>query len=52
MAAETLSLAGMPVDVYDPMPSPGHKFLLAGIGGLNITHGEPYGNPAARVRRR
>jgi len=42
MAAETLSLAGMQVDVYDAMPSPGRKFLLAGIGGLNITHSEPY----------
>lgn len=42
MAAEELSLAGMQVDVYDAMPSPGRKFLLAGIGGLNITHSEPY----------
>lgn len=42
MAAEVLSLAGVPVDVYDAMPSLGRKFLLAGIGGLNITHSEPY----------
>ncbi|HZX33446.1 MAG TPA: TIGR03862 family flavoprotein [Rhodocyclaceae bacterium] len=42
MAAEVLSLAGVAVDVYDAMPSLGRKFLLAGIGGLNITHGEPY----------
>jgi uncharacterized flavoprotein (TIGR03862 family) len=48
MAAETLSLAGMQVDVYDAMPSLGRKFLLAGIGGLNITHSEPYDAFCAR----
>jgi hypothetical protein len=42
MAAEMLSLAGVQVDVYDAMPSLGRKFLLAGIGGLNITHSEAY----------
>lgn len=42
MAAEALSLAGVQVDVYDAMPSFGRKFLQAGIGGLNITHSEPY----------
>lgn len=42
MAAEALSLAGVQVDIYDAMPSVGRKFLLAGIGGLNITHSEPY----------
>jgi len=42
MAAETLSLSGIQVDIYDAMPSVGRKFLLAGIGGLNITHSEPY----------
>lgn len=42
MAAETLSLEGVQVDIYDAMPSVGRKFLLAGIGGLNITHSEPY----------
>jgi uncharacterized flavoprotein (TIGR03862 family) len=41
MAAEELALAGVQVDVYDAMPSVGRKFLLAGIGGLNITHAEP-----------
>ena len=41
MAAEVLSLAGVAVDVYDAMPSVGRKFLLAGKGGLNITHSEP-----------
>lgn len=42
MAAETLSLAGIQVDVYDAMPSIGRKFLQAGVGGLNITHSEDY----------
>lgn len=41
MAAETLIAAGMQVDLYDAMPSVGRKFLLAGKGGLNITHAEP-----------
>ena len=41
MAAEVLSLAGVAVQVYDAMPSVGRKFLLAGKGGLNITHAEP-----------
>ncbi|MFO7703693.1 MAG: TIGR03862 family flavoprotein [Halopseudomonas sp.] len=40
MAAETLARAGLAVDVYDAMPSAGRKFLLAGIGGMNITHSE------------
>lgn len=41
MAAETLIAAGVQVDVYDAMPSLGRKFLLAGVGGMNITHSEP-----------
>jgi uncharacterized flavoprotein (TIGR03862 family) len=41
MAAEVLSAAGIAVDVYDAMPSVGRKFLLAGKGGLNLTHSEP-----------
>lgn len=41
MAAEVIGQAGWAVDVYDAMPSPGRKFLLAGKGGLNITHSEP-----------
>lgn len=41
MAAETLALAGHAVDVYDAMPSVARKFLLAGKGGMNITHSEP-----------
>jgi uncharacterized flavoprotein (TIGR03862 family) len=40
MAAEVLSQAGYKVDVYDGMPSVGRKFLLAGVGGMNITHSE------------
>jgi uncharacterized flavoprotein (TIGR03862 family) len=42
MAAEVLSQAGVQVDVYDGMPSVGRKFLLAGVGGMNITHSEAY----------
>ena len=41
MAAEVLSSAGVEVHVYDAMPSVGRKFLLAGKGGLNLTHSEP-----------
>jgi uncharacterized flavoprotein (TIGR03862 family) len=41
MAAELLSLQGVSVTVYDAMRSIGRKFLLAGRGGLNITHSEP-----------
>jgi hypothetical protein len=41
MAAEVLAQAGVRVDLYDAMPSVGRKFLLAGKGGLNITHSEP-----------
>jgi uncharacterized flavoprotein (TIGR03862 family) len=41
MAAEILLAGGVEVDLYDAMPSVGRKFLLAGKGGLNITHAEP-----------
>ena len=41
MAAEAASAAGAQVDVYDAMASVGRKFLLAGKGGLNLTHSEP-----------
>lgn len=41
MAAEAASRAGVEVDLYDAMPSVGRKFLLAGKGGLNLTHSEP-----------
>ena len=40
MAAETIAGAGWRVDVYDAMPSVGRKFLLAGKGGMNLTHSE------------
>ena len=40
MAAEVLAHGGARVTVYDAMPSPGRKFLLAGRGGLNLTHSE------------
>ncbi|SCW97964.1 MULTISPECIES: TIGR03862 family flavoprotein [unclassified Pseudomonas] len=42
MAAEVLSQAGLRVDLYDGMPSVGRKFLLAGVGGMNITHSEAF----------
>jgi len=42
MAAEMLSAAGAHVHAYDAMPSVGRKFLLAGLGGLNLTHAEPF----------
>jgi len=41
MAAEVLAQRGCSVDLYDAMPSLGRKFLLAGVGGMNITHSEP-----------
>ncbi|WP_250445211.1 TIGR03862 family flavoprotein [Actinotalea sp. C106] len=40
VAAEVLARAGVAVTVFDRMPSPARKFLLAGHGGLNITHSE------------
>lgn len=42
MAAEVLAQGGAQVDLFDAMPSVGRKFLLAGRGGLNLTHAEPY----------
>lgn len=58
MAAEVLATAGVRVDLYDAMPSVGRKFLLAGVGGMNITHSEPkhaflsrYGERRAEVAR-
>lgn len=56
MAAETLARAGTKVTVHERMPSPGRKFLLAGHGGLNLTHSEDrarfvtrYGRSADRI---
>ncbi len=48
MAAETLAAAGAQVEVFDAMRSVGRKFLLAGRGGLNLTHSEPEGSFRAR----
>jgi hypothetical protein len=57
MAAETMARAGLGVTVFDRMPSPARKLLIAGRGGLNLTHSEPlpaflprYGEAAARLR--
>lgn len=56
MAAEALAARGHRVHVFDAMPSAGRKFLLAGKGGLNLTHAEPfdafvgrYGDGAGRL---
>lgn len=48
MAAERIAGAGMPVAVFDAKPSLGRKFLRAGIGGLNLTHGEDHAAFCAR----
>ncbi|HEY0296773.1 MAG TPA: TIGR03862 family flavoprotein [Bordetella sp.] len=40
-AAEVLAAAGVGVDLFDAMPTLGRKFLMAGRGGLNLTHSEP-----------
>lgn len=42
MAAERIATAGYQVEVFDAMPSVARKFLLAGVGGMNITHSEDY----------
>ena len=52
MAAETARAAGVAVDVYDAMGSVGRKFLLAGKGGLNLTHGEPFARFVERYGER
>ncbi|RTL54213.1 MAG: TIGR03862 family flavoprotein [Rhodocyclaceae bacterium] len=56
MAAEVLARQGLAVMVFDAMPSVGRKFLMAGKGGMNITHSEPrapfvarYGDRAATI---
>jgi len=41
MAAQVLAAGGVQVELFDAMPSVGRKFLLAGKGGLNLTHSEP-----------
>jgi uncharacterized flavoprotein (TIGR03862 family) len=57
MAAEALAQGGAKVTVYDAMPSVGRKFLMAGRGGLNLTHSEPlpqflarYGSAAPHLK--
>jgi hypothetical protein len=50
MAAEVLAQGGVGVTVYDVMPSAGRKFLMAGRGGLNLTHSEPLPAFLARYR--
>jgi uncharacterized flavoprotein (TIGR03862 family) len=57
MAAEVLANVGARVTVYDAMPSAGRKLLMAGRGGLNLTHSEPlpqflgrYGNAAPYLK--
>ncbi len=50
MAAEVLTRGGAHVTVYDAMPSAGRKLLMAGRGGLNLTHSEPLPQFMARYR--
>ncbi len=50
MAAEVLAAGGAKVTVYERMPSAGRKFLMAGRGGLNLTHSEPFDQFLARYR--
>ena len=52
MAAEAASAAGAQVDLYDAMASVGRKFLLAGKGGLNLTHSEVTENFLSRYGAR
>lgn len=52
MAAETARAGGVEVDLYDAMPSIGRKLLLAGKGGLNLTHSEPLEPFLSRYRPR
>jgi uncharacterized flavoprotein (TIGR03862 family) len=52
MAAEVARAAGAQVDLYDSMGSVGRKFLLAGKGGLNLTHGEPFARFVERYGER
>jgi len=50
MAAEALAQGGIRATVFDAMPSAGRKFLMAGRGGLNLTHSEPLPQFLARYR--
>ncbi len=51
-AAEVLVSGGVRVEVFDAMPSLGRKFLMAGKGGLNLTHSEPFEAFVARYGAR
>lgn len=50
MAADKLSAAGHKVSVFERLPSPARKFLMAGRGGLNLTHSEPLDQFTPRYR--
>src|SRR5215510_10326837 len=57
MAGDVLAQGGARVTIYDQMPAVGRKLLLAGRGGLNLTHSEPldqflrrYGHAEPRIR--
>lgn len=52
MAAETVRAAGHTVDLYEAKGSPGRKFLIAGKGGLNLTHSDPPALFVSRYRER
>jgi hypothetical protein len=52
MAAEVLSTQGYRVEVFDAMPSAARKFLMAGKGGMNITHAEPFDDFLSRYGNR
>src|SRR5471030_1899542 len=51
MAAQALARGGAQVELYDAMASVGRKFLLAGRGGMNITHAEDYADFVTRYGR-
>jgi len=52
MAAEVISAHDIKVDIYDSMSSVGRKFLMAGKGGLNITHSDPFDVFVSRYGKR
>src|SRR5205085_10455393 len=52
MAAEAAALSGAGVDLYEGKASVGRKFLIAGRGGLNLTHSDPPARFAARYGER
>ncbi len=51
IAAERLSAAGHAVTIFERMPTPGRRFLMAGVGGLNVTHSEAFDAFMARYRQ-